>query len=325
MKFNQRLKWERREQAIVLTREEIFELIHPVFPNQKLEHYQILSTGLANINIYFKLKSYSQCFLLRLYMRDRSALKQEMALSTRFGQNIPMPEFLYYNDQTPTYSYAVQKWIAGKPLFAILDTLNNSELNSLGSELARILNTISSINFPMAGFFNENLEITPFEKSIYDHPFIDYIEQCLFQEHAGRWLGKNLTDSLWDFILKNQHYFPPLDSPCLVHGDFNQDNIIIDEKNLKVVILVDWEFAYSGSYLFDIGTLLRFNVPAAFETSLIENYQKNRGILLPSQWRKMIKIQDIANFVGLLNTESKRPNLNGDIKTLIEETLNQTQ
>lgn len=321
MKFQQRLNWERREQAIALTPAELSELIDPAFAGKEIEHFEIMRTGLANTNVFFKLKTLSQCFLLRLYMRDKTILKQEMALSARFGETIPMPEFIYFSENHPNYTYAIQKWVEGKPLFSIMDDLNAKELSLLASDLAHTLNKIAGFSLPLAGFFNEKLDVTPFEHSEFSHPFIDYIKDCLFQEYAGHWLGKSLSTRIWDFVIQNQDCFPSLDSPCLVHGDFNQDNIIIDEKILKVVSLVDWEFAYSGSYLFDIGTLMRFELPSAFEKVFIETYEKNRGEPLPLNWKKMVKVQDITNFVGLLNIKQERPNLIQDIKSLIEETL----
>lgn len=327
MKFKHRLDWERKTTHLILSKDEILALILPAFGTTAfkqpiIEQFNIIASGLANTNVFFRLKDNSQCFLLRIYNRDKNALKLEMALSERFGQNgqnVPMPEFVYYSNTHPKYCYAIQKWVPGKHLYEIIDNLTTAELENLGAELATVLNNIANHRFPKAGFFDENLNVIPFEKSAYIHPFLDYIKECL-QADAGIWLGEALSDKVWDFVLENQDYFPSLDNPGLVHADFNQDNIIIDEKTLKVAVLVDWEFAYSGSYLYDIGTLFRFDLPEAFKESFIQVYENLHG-KLDNEWQKMIKIQDIANFMGLLTIKDERPNRIRDIKALLENTM----
>ena len=62
--------------------------------------------------------------------------------------------------------------------------------------------------------------------------------------------------------------FSSLEPACLVHA-----NILIDEKTFKVTGILDWKFEFSGSYLFDIGTLLRFDLPKAFEQRFIDVYK----------------------------------------------------
>lgn len=46
---------------------------------------------------------------------------------------------------------------------------------------------------------------------------------------------------------------PPLDAVRLVHGDFRNGNLIVDERGLAAVL--DWERAFIGDPMFDIGWL----------------------------------------------------------------------
>jgi len=259
-------------------------------------------------------------FVLRVYTRNNEAYSQEQAISKKFHKIIPTPQFLYASKEF-TYPYAIQSWIEGSHLYKLFDAPED-DLKAMAKSVAHTLYLISRETYPKAGFFNRELEIHPFETNGTGHPFISYIEDCLSSGLAGKRLGEELKDKVWKCVEANREYFPKLEPACLVHGDFNFDNILIDKKTFKVSGILDWEFAFAGSYLFDIGTFLRFESPSLFETAFIENYTEEKGIKLERDWKRMIKMQDFSNLIGLLNNKESGPNLERDIKQLIEETLN---
>jgi aminoglycoside phosphotransferase (APT) family kinase protein len=49
----------------------------------------------------------------------------------------------------------------------------------------------------------------------------------------------------------------------LVHGDFNSPNIFVrhERGSWRVAAILDWEFAFAGSILCDIGNMLRYERP----------------------------------------------------------------
>ncbi len=314
-------RWERKTPPALPSETLISEMLNPIFPNKKIETFTLVSTGLLNTNICLKFKGQNELFLLRIYAGNHGAIHQEAALAKRYGKNIPMPEFLHIEAIKEGPTYAIQRWIEGKPLYEFFSESTNKDLPKIAENIGILLGNIGKIAFSTGGFFKEDLQIQPFESEAGLHPFSAYIKACLEKEHAGKWLGTPLKEKLWDFVLETQGYLPPLEPACLVHGDFNPDNIVIDPNTLKVAALLDWEFAFSGSYLFDIGNLLRFQVPTAFEQCFITAYQTEKNMILPSNWKKIIKIQDLSNLVGLINTPKECPNRLQDVKNLIENTL----
>ena len=322
MKFSKN-SWERKTPAVNLPEQLILEMLDAPFPNQKLTFCEPLESGLANTKIRLKFEGLEQLFLLRVYTRNRNALDQEMLLSERFGKEVPMPEFVYTNKNFRGYSYAIQKWIEGKPLYEVFNNENALNLKAIAKEVAIVLSRIAGHTFKNGGFFKENLEVIPFEMGKNAmHPFVSYIQDCLFKGYVGKWIDQNLKDVVWKYVLENQSLFPALEPASLVHGDFNPDNILINEKTLTISAILDWEYAFSGSFLFDIGTALRFDVPSHYEKTFIEVYEAERNIKLPPEWRKMIKLQDLSNLVGLINTPHECPTMIRDIQTLISESIN---
>ncbi len=320
MKFA-KANWERKKPPIELSQDILCNMVEPIFPNRKIESFELLNLGLANTNIRFKFSALDEYFVLRIYMQGKNALSQEVALAERFKDLVKMPEFLYVDKGSLGHAYAIQRWIKGKSLHEMFDLVSLSQVQEIAGEVAKTLSKIASQSFTKSGYFKENLHIIAFESSNDQHPFVSYMKDCLFENYSGRWLGETLSEVVWKFVLDNQSYFPSLEPACLVHGDFNPDNILIDEETFKVAGVLDWEFAFSGSYLFDIGTLLRFEVPTGFEQRFIEVYSIEAGIKFPENWHKMIKVQDLSNLIGLLNTAHECPNRIRDIKVLINDIL----
>jgi Ser/Thr protein kinase RdoA (MazF antagonist) len=63
-----------------------------------------------------------------------------------------------------------------------------------------------------------------------------------------------------------------------VHGDFDPANILVDKVNdaWSVTGILEWEFAFSGSYLWDVANMLRYahKMPLEFQNSFIDALEK---------------------------------------------------
>ncbi len=93
----------------------------------------------------------------------------------------------------------------------------------------------------------------------------------------------------------------------------------------KIAAILDWEFAFAGTYLLDIGMMLRYShkLPACYENNFIAGIQAD-GFHLPPHWKKQAKLMDLLCLLQLIhyNPVSERPNLNRDVVSLIADTVN---
>jgi aminoglycoside phosphotransferase (APT) family kinase protein len=75
-----------------------------------------------------------------------------------------------------------------------------------------------------------------------------------------------------------------------VHSDYNGKNLLVHERGgcWSISAVLDWEFAFSGSPLTDIGNMLRFRTayPACFASAFITGYREAGGNL-PPDWREV--------------------------------------
>ncbi|GAA4204995.1 phosphotransferase family protein [Actinocatenispora rupis] len=86
----------------------------------------------------------------------------------------------------------------------------------------------------------------------------------------------------------------------LVHGDYNPKNVLAEpyRGGWRLTAVLDWEFALSGTPLFDVGNALRFAAPAvatAFTTGYVD-----AGGVLPADWRPVSRALDLFALLDFL-------------------------
>jgi aminoglycoside phosphotransferase (APT) family kinase protein len=105
----------------------------------------------------------------------------------------------------------------------------------------------------------------------------------------------------------------------LVHSDFKPTNIKWLPE-VQDVLVLDWEFAWSGPGLFDLGQMLRWDPSAAFAAGLECGYRRAGGVLA-ADWRRLAELLDLFNLVGLLDDDGPRPRRHADLLARIDATL----
>ena len=83
----------------------------------------------------------------------------------------------------------------------------------------------------------------------------------------------------------------------LQHGDFKASNLHWTTSGALLVL--DWEFAFAGPPLMDLGQLVRWPVPRPFLDAFESGY-KSKGGRLPQDWTERAAAFDLVNLVDLL-------------------------
>jgi aminoglycoside phosphotransferase (APT) family kinase protein len=112
----------------------------------------------------------------------------------------------------------------------------------------------------------------------------------------------------------------------LVHSDFKGFNILVRQvqRHWKVAGVLDWEFAFAGSPLVDIGNMLRYSHlhPPVFEKAFLNGYREQGG-RLPAEWKRAAKLIDLLSLCEFLNAPAPRDGLVQEVTGLITGTLEQ--
>jgi aminoglycoside phosphotransferase (APT) family kinase protein len=112
--------------------------------------------------------------------------------------------------------------------------------------------------------------------------------------------------------------------PVLLHGDFKASNLhwTTDDR----LLVLDWEFAYVGSSVSDIGQLMRWDPPAPFVDAFAASYCAHGG-RLEDDWQRWAAVFDLINLAGLLQNLAGPDGGDGeaarvrDVRGRIEKTL----
>jgi aminoglycoside phosphotransferase (APT) family kinase protein len=149
----------------------------------------------------------------------------------------------------------------------------------------------------------------------------DYVRHCVIEGPGAERLGPDLTGRLMQFLDREAGRAAEwVSPPVLVHGDCNPSNFIVCDG--RVAALLDWEFAFSGTPVFDFGNLLRPPVgrSASFSKGLAQGYE-DAGGRLPDQWRALAWLADLYAWADFLGRQIVAREVVADARAMVAMTL----
>lgn len=218
--------------------------------------FEPLSGGLANANVRVGDR------VLRIYRRDPSVLRKEAALLRR-RWSFRVPRILDEGED-----FLVLEYVPHRPLEGTADE---------GAAVGRALAEIHAIKFDRAGFLGPDLRVAD--------PFPDLL--TALRNYVSFELRASPLHTRVLAALDELRAGPP----TLLHADWKASNLHATDRGLLVL---DWEFAYSGCALSDIGQLLRWPPPESFVEAFAAAYGP-----LPDDWRRQAELFDLVNLAGI--------------------------
>lgn len=156
--------------------------------------------------------------------------------------------------------------VRGDLAFDAVVPMDADALLRAGRDLGAVAGTLSGIATLQAGLFTSpELGAEPFEQA----DALTFVES---QEHRlVGWSEDALTDLRY-LAGDAQAILDEAGRTCLVHGDLNPKNVILDPTTGAVRAVLDWEFAHSGHPMADLGNLLRFERRPEHVESILAGY-----------------------------------------------------
>jgi len=310
------MKVERSIQNILLNHQQLLKLIQPVFPDcHELTDFKILPGGALNTTYKFQIGY--ETFVLRLYVRNRAHCKTEKAIHQLIDKSVSTPKLIYADESHEPWAYSIFEFVQGDHISEV----SKYNKNALCYELGRVLASIHAYKFSHAGLFGDGISIGhPFKTG--SSPYFEEAFSILSKgAHVKSRLGNKLTEAALAFMQENKDFFPVVkDNICLTHSDFKPVNLLF---NADKVFVLDWEFAHAGIGLLDFSILLRHREQFPFDVdSLVKGYTDFGGYL-EKNWFRSALITDFVNMIQLLESPAERPNLFHQLRSTIENTMNQ--
>lgn len=316
-----KVDWEKTSITYQLPEGTIEKMVSVAYPDKQLTSFELIAGGCANLNYKIQLRHEDHPLILRVYLRDKDAADREQKLAALIKETVPAP-LTHYIGELEGHHFAITEFIPGISLRDLLLKCAPHDLSAPMSEVGMILSKITAHEFPKAGFLNKELEVVPYESS----DVIKFAQDCLNDKTVLSVLSPEVVAEIKKAIDQHASLFPNSDEKHLVHGDFDPANILVDKINGSWVVtgILDWEFAFSGSYLWDVANMLRYahKMPPEFQNSFIEALQKN-GIKLPAHWCTTIHLLNLSSLLDLLKRSDPKdhPHRCADIRELINHIL----
>lgn len=227
-------------------------IITNTLKNKKVKNFKQISTGWTNI-VYEVLTNDGSFFFRfprdefwsRTMVKD-CALAQYIYGKTDFNTVKPT---LYYDKGRP---YSVHIKIEGTVLADKMNELTQDEINNISSDIAKFMYQLHNVDI------KENKIDEQHESHL---KLVDFLNELLVLHVSEE------DRAFWNF-----KEFSKKENDCLVHGDLNSSNVLLDENN-NVIAFIDFGFAGYGNKYFDISRIIG-RCPEQFKDSIVKNYEK---------------------------------------------------
>lgn len=315
-----KIAWEKTDLTYDVTMSLVQDRIRQWQPDKKVAQFEVISGGCANINIKVFLEDDPQPHLLRLYLRDKEAVFREQKLGVLLGNILPVPQIEFLAEREGFF-FGVTSFLEGISLRTLLLSRDSYDLGEIMFQVGQSLSTIGQCQFEESGFFDKNLSIVSSPSPV------DLVQTGLTYLKGGSvstYLGPELARKCKLVLEKGQDWLPSRDEKNLVHGDFGPENILVVKQEKRWVIsgILDWEFAFSGSTLWDVANMMRYarSMPVIFEESFWEGMGEMTK-KFPTHWRSTIQLLTLLSLLDILHRTSPltHPETWVDCKNLIDQ------
>lgn len=302
---NPERRWERAASLVAVERDEVERRI-----GSTGAPCELLGGGQANLNVRV-----GDDRVLRIYRRDPASRAKEQRLLGHAWRTFVTPAVRASGDD-----FLVLDYVAHGPLLAT---------PRHGAAVGRTLAEIHRPRFSTSGLLACRADgesavsgASPIGLDVVS-PFGDIADT--FRAHArsalarAAWLGDPLRSAVDDILAAHAEALRrEARSPVLLHGDFKASNLHWAPDDRLVVL--DWEFAYAGPALMDIGQLLRWSPPASFIEAFADSYCGHGGSL-PPDWRQTAAIFDLVNLASLAAGAAPASRRGGDLTDRLRRTV----
>ena len=293
------------------------------FPGRTLSRCEPVSGGVLNCVYRIAVTGLADEFALRIHTRDPGACRKEIDLHRLVAARVPVPEIVFADPEGEAGAGAcfLMRWMEGETYRRIKSRRDAGEMAECGRALGAVLAQTGSFRFARPGILGAGLGIGPGPVEGVD-AVPRMIELFLGMPHAARRMPAEKIARTCDFAWSGATRLAALESECfLVHSDFGSPNLVMHRPRgcWEVAAVLDWEFAFSGAPLYDVGHLLRYERVgrAGLEPDFSEAYRAAGGRLC-EDWRELARTLDLTALCEMLGRPALPESAAREILALID-------
>jgi aminoglycoside phosphotransferase (APT) family kinase protein len=287
----------------------------------------VLSGGFSTTNLLLDFADGDRCVLRLSPRHERLQMEADLLdYLSRKAPEVPVPKVLWracehFPDGLGAFAMT---HIEGHLLANIEDSLSTANCRDICEQLASVAARIHDLRFAQSGLLGPGPKVTePFAS--YAAGTVGFMQSCLDNANLQRRLGPERYRCLQHCLAHRTDLQEPSVTNQLCHSDFNQKNFLIHRSpngRHHLAAVLDWEFAFSGSSVIDIGNFLRFEheSPTA-ESGWFADAYRAAGGHLDKPWREQALFADLLAQCAFLIDPEELPKTFRTAIGVIDRTL----
>lgn len=229
--------------------EQIQTIIRKVFPRAEVESYQKLRPGFTSLYYDLRLSNPEMGLTLKVYLwptEKREPWKETYILKRVAGETgVPVPQVLLFDDsgQLLDRPYAVHTRLPGRSLGTVLPEMAEEDIEVVGYEMGRYLARLHVMSGERYGdYFVEDPLASPHERDYTLARVDSWLKEC----EDNHLLEPNIVETLRQAFEGAD--FLDQEKPCLVHGDYHEENVSVEEGTVGYHVTGVFGFEHSQAW-----------------------------------------------------------------------------
>jgi fructokinase len=301
-------------------------LLSSIYGAGRVSSIQPFTDGLTNFNYKVSFSAGAEPVVLRIYGRDSTSLQKEVDLLQTLQGLVPVPGIMRACPEggCEIGPFIITRYVEGITFRELKRTGDAAAIAQAAEAIGETLASVSRIKLARRGalgagpvvvgeFFNGPTAIPKF------------IETCLASPTLIERLDRRVRDRVRATVQEREGKLAELHRETrLVHNDFGNRNVLVrpERGRWRVAAVIDWEFAASGSPLFDVASFLRYerDDPPTREPHFSRGYQQGGG-RLPDDWRRLGRVMDLTKLCQTLTEDDLPAEIVTEVAELVRESI----
>ncbi len=292
-----------------------------------LRNSAVLSGGFSTTNILLEFADGERCVLRASPQHGRLKMEADLLdYVSHKAPDVPVPKVLwraseYLDGKLGAFA---MKYVDGELLANIEDGLSTADGRDICAQLALVAARIHKLRFAQSGLLGPGPKVTETFAS-YAAGTVGFMQSSLDNADLQRRVGVDRWMRLQHCLTHRPDLHEPSMTHQLCHSDFNQKNFLIRRNangRHQLAAVLDWEFAFSGSSVIDIGNLLRFeHESSAVESAWFADAYRSAGGHLDKAWKEQSLFADLLAQCAFLINPEELPNTFRTAIGVVDSTL----